>query len=120
MCFFFSSRRRHTRCSRDWSSDVCSSDLELALPQQHVVGPFEAGLEPAEEGIDPIRDGEPDADRDHAPPGAPPTGQPAGPDPPRPRGPPAAPAPPPPRLLLRGPPPSPHGAPAAEARDSGA
>src|SRR6266700_7180501 len=29
MCFFFffSSRRRHTRFSRDWSSDVCSSDL---------------------------------------------------------------------------------------------
>src|ERR1041385_2795199 len=27
MVFFFSSRRRHTRCSRDWSSDVCSSDL---------------------------------------------------------------------------------------------
>src|SRR3989442_6478687 len=27
--FFFSSRRRHTRCGRDWSSDVCSSDLEL-------------------------------------------------------------------------------------------
>src|SRR5256884_1766293 len=27
--FFFSSRRRHTRCSRDWSSDVCSSDLKL-------------------------------------------------------------------------------------------
>src|SRR2546429_1725890 len=25
--FFFSSRRGHTRCSRDWSSDVCSSDL---------------------------------------------------------------------------------------------
>src|SRR5215470_19592014 len=25
--FFFSSRRRHTRCYRDWSSDVCSSDL---------------------------------------------------------------------------------------------
>src|SRR2546429_3620171 len=25
--FFFSSRRRHTICSRDWSSDVCSSDL---------------------------------------------------------------------------------------------
>src|SRR5256884_5668090 len=24
---FFSSRSRHTRCSRDWSSDVCSSDL---------------------------------------------------------------------------------------------
>src|SRR5690606_39569192 len=27
ICFFFSSRRRHTRFSRDWSSDVCSSDL---------------------------------------------------------------------------------------------
>src|SRR5215813_1959620 len=26
---FFSSRRRHTRCGRDWSSDVCSSDLRL-------------------------------------------------------------------------------------------
>src|SRR5450432_4605225 len=25
-CFFFSSRRRHTRSDRDWSSDVCSSD----------------------------------------------------------------------------------------------
>src|SRR5690625_1448772 len=28
--FFFSSRRRHTRWPRDWSSDVCSSDLPLA------------------------------------------------------------------------------------------
>src|ERR1017187_1704919 len=28
--FFFSSRRRHTRYIGDWSSDVCSSDLELA------------------------------------------------------------------------------------------
>src|SRR5690625_5135607 len=27
-CFFFSSRRRHTRWPRDWSSDVCSSDLD--------------------------------------------------------------------------------------------
>src|SRR5438046_10465758 len=26
-CFFFSSRRRHTRLVSDWSSDVCSSDL---------------------------------------------------------------------------------------------
>src|SRR2546429_6913163 len=31
--FFYSSRRRHTRCSRDWISDVCSSDL----PPQPVV-----------------------------------------------------------------------------------
>src|SRR5690606_40995331 len=32
--FFFSSRRRHTRFSRDWSSDVCSSDLDgtAAIP----------------------------------------------------------------------------------------
>src|SRR2546421_884098 len=29
--FFFSSRRRHTRSDRDWSSDVCSSDL-TSLP----------------------------------------------------------------------------------------
>src|SRR6266536_5321620 len=29
--FFFSSRRRHTRSTRDWSSDVCSSDLQRAL-----------------------------------------------------------------------------------------
>src|SRR5699024_3123450 len=30
---FFSSRRRHTRSKRDWSSDVCSSDLPLATPE---------------------------------------------------------------------------------------
>src|SRR6266496_2042483 len=30
--FFFSSRRRHTRSLRDWSSDVCSSDLVLDRP----------------------------------------------------------------------------------------
>src|SRR5207249_9315339 len=29
--FFFSSRRRHTRSKRDWSSDVCSSDLDEPL-----------------------------------------------------------------------------------------
>src|SRR5699024_11469487 len=28
--FFFSSRRRHTRSKRDWSSDVCSSDLMIS------------------------------------------------------------------------------------------
>src|SRR5689334_23826452 len=32
--FFFSSRRRHTRWNCDWSSDVCSSDLELAQPDR--------------------------------------------------------------------------------------
>src|SRR5207249_9265664 len=30
--FFFSSRRRHTRSKRDWSSDVCSSDLHAVYP----------------------------------------------------------------------------------------
>src|SRR6266508_4341629 len=36
MClfFFFSSRRRHTRWPRDWSSDVCSSDLVLGVVQE--------------------------------------------------------------------------------------
>src|SRR2546422_5178074 len=35
--FFFSSRRRHTRCSRDWSSDVCSSDLVgLSSAELHI------------------------------------------------------------------------------------
>src|SRR5207249_8473740 len=42
--FFFSSRRRHTRSKRDWSSDVCSSDLPekrllgLGQAQLHVIG----------------------------------------------------------------------------------
>src|SRR3712207_8136399 len=31
ICFFFSSRRRHTRYWRDWSSDVCSSDLATPI-----------------------------------------------------------------------------------------
>src|SRR5687768_13860895 len=39
--FFFSSRRRHTRCSRDWRSDVCSSDLiNLAAPLESEVQPL--------------------------------------------------------------------------------
>src|SRR6266542_6014537 len=38
--FFFSSRRRHTRCYRDWSSDVCSSDLEAVGGER---GPREFG-----------------------------------------------------------------------------
>src|SRR5207245_6763848 len=45
---FFSSRRRHTRCYRDWSSDVCSSDLktrdvtELLVDAELPLGPIEA------------------------------------------------------------------------------
>src|SRR6266542_424627 len=37
--FFFASRRRHTRCYRDWSSDVCSSDL----PRDPQLWTFHAG-----------------------------------------------------------------------------
>src|SRR5205814_7151346 len=32
LLFFYSSRRRHTRCLSDWSSDVCSSDLSGPSP----------------------------------------------------------------------------------------
>src|SRR3712207_8454716 len=42
MFFFFSSRRRHTRYWRDWSSDVCSSDLVifiLATTEKHKILP---------------------------------------------------------------------------------
>src|SRR5690606_40972330 len=41
-CFFFSSRRRHTRFSRDWSSDVCSSDLldEIVTLWREEIGPL--------------------------------------------------------------------------------
>src|SRR3954467_4319864 len=37
-CFFFSSRRRHTRLSCDWSSDVCSSDLMIRIRDYRVTG----------------------------------------------------------------------------------
>src|SRR2546422_3044992 len=49
--FFFSSRRRHTRCSRDWSSDVCSSDLAagtqwtLFLPERDYPEPDSVSYE---------------------------------------------------------------------------
>src|SRR2546430_9787364 len=38
-CFFFSSRRRHTRFDCDWSSDVCSSDLKIvgSTPDKHAI-----------------------------------------------------------------------------------
>src|SRR5690606_39721800 len=43
--FFFSSRRRHTSFSRDWSSDVCSSDLVMAQWWfDQFTGPEEIGL----------------------------------------------------------------------------
>src|SRR3989442_10136401 len=40
--FFFSSRRRHTRCGRDWSSDVCSSDLQANVLAEPVFEHLEA------------------------------------------------------------------------------
>src|SRR3712207_8489792 len=40
LVFFFSSRRRHTRYWRDWSSDVCSSDLYLSLMNTYVKKEF--------------------------------------------------------------------------------
>src|SRR5215203_1905591 len=42
--FFFSSRRRHTRYWRDWSSDVCSSDLLRWLPAIGYADPMEDGV----------------------------------------------------------------------------
>src|SRR5688500_20302308 len=48
MCFFFSSRRRHTRLQGDWSSDVCSSDLIPRSPgrpfRRRRSGPIVAGM----------------------------------------------------------------------------
>src|SRR2546429_249068 len=49
MFFFFSSRRRHTRCSRDWSSDVCSSDLITGSTRSlsgSAVGPAQVAFSP--------------------------------------------------------------------------
>src|SRR3712207_7944612 len=44
--FFFSSRRRHTRYWRDWSSDVCSSDLYMNRVR------LDPGLWEAREGVE--------------------------------------------------------------------
>src|SRR5690625_2054900 len=41
LLFFFSSRRRHTRWPRDWSSDVCSSDLGNVATIAHGAAPTE-------------------------------------------------------------------------------
>src|SRR5690606_28721892 len=48
--FFFSSRRRHTRFSRDWSSDVCSSDLN-DLAATDVTFGFQTAVEVATDAI---------------------------------------------------------------------
>src|SRR5699024_11587605 len=48
--FFFSSRRRHTRSKRDWSSDVCSSDLTSAH-QDYIEESFTDGFAVVEEAV---------------------------------------------------------------------
>src|SRR5437868_12594791 len=61
--FFFSSRRRHTRSKRDWSSDVCSSDLFLFARGRTKTNPrcrslrvdAKAGLRGPSSGPDPAR-----------------------------------------------------------------
>src|SRR2546421_5299279 len=50
-CFFFSSRRRHTRSDRDWSSDVCSSDLLSLRVDAETQAAIEARI--AKAGIQP-------------------------------------------------------------------
>src|SRR6266496_1759823 len=42
--FFFSSRRRHTRSLRDWSSDVCSSDLQAVAGRRVTLTPIGDGM----------------------------------------------------------------------------
>src|SRR5207302_6066135 len=53
--FFFSSRRRHTRFSRDWSSDVCSSDL--AVPKVPGVNHLDAVRAIEKAGFGVVRQG---------------------------------------------------------------
>src|SRR5690606_41065006 len=59
--FFFSSRRRHTRFSRDWSSDVCSSDLIIEKGKDALETPVDPKtikpVMPKEEPAPPVEDG---------------------------------------------------------------
>src|SRR5207245_4572553 len=48
--FFFSSRRRHTSCYRDWSSDVCSSDLVLLAD----LAALDLGVAALHQSVDPL------------------------------------------------------------------
>src|SRR5580698_11383086 len=52
--FFFSSRRRHTRLTCDWSSDVCSSDLDRRVDAEMMSLVDDAQVALSCEGIDPI------------------------------------------------------------------
>src|SRR5207249_8511330 len=54
--FFFSSRRRHTRSKRDWSSDVCSSDLsDFECPFCTVANEAQNGHSKSEYSVTSIR-----------------------------------------------------------------
>src|SRR5690606_40422918 len=53
--FFFSSRRRHTRFSRDWSSDVCSSDLSQLMGIRRIVEKLGHEAITAEDGAAGVR-----------------------------------------------------------------
>src|SRR6266508_7043306 len=53
--FFFSSRRRHTRWPRDWSSDVCSSDLQQRAGDEIIALDRDTA---AERTLQHIRDGD--------------------------------------------------------------
>src|SRR4051812_50126255 len=44
MFFYFSSKRRHTTLTCDWSSDVCSSDLPFGIPAIVIARPTTAGM----------------------------------------------------------------------------
>src|SRR5690606_40167655 len=56
--FFFSSRRRHTSFSRDWSSDVCSSDLPDETPETEDLQEPSTEKDPGEEPRAPEDEGE--------------------------------------------------------------
>src|SRR5690349_16490309 len=51
LLFFFSSRRRHTRSLRDWSSDVCSSDLEVLELKRSLGGKISLFSRPQKDGL---------------------------------------------------------------------
>src|SRR5690606_40285482 len=53
----FSSRRRHTRFSRDWSSDVCSSDLVLGNRDATALPPIEIDFSEMPDGAPHVMDG---------------------------------------------------------------
>src|SRR5699024_11599205 len=62
LSFFFSSSRRHTRSKRDWSSDVCSSDLLFyIITDNTVVSALDAVVGVSEEQQIPLVVGEPDS-----------------------------------------------------------